>query len=340
MATLRDYYDAEFNYAFSVHRDRSFGITGGGNLVVHERLHLDFRANAKFISYFIPEIQSPVELCRYILEHPEWGLSLTGGVFVSMGEQDEVMKTQDRLVFTGQFAFYIDRSIDPESVRAIIQAAAEKSFVAVVREHEYVARKEKLALAALAEKVAEPQALEALANSVAEFEKLLEEANREEEAHHFLKANPTILGLTSVSDPISKLPLGSEYVTDFVLNEVPYGYILVEIEKATARLFKKTSPPERTQELNHAIEQVEHWRAWIGRNHSYISSKLPGISPTPLCWIIAGRSNEMSPEQSERLAQINEQHRGVYAVLTYDDLLTRLKGVLNRLRSTASQQAA
>ena len=35
--------------------------------------------------------------------------------------------------------------------------------------------------------------------------------------------------------------------------------------------------------------------------------------------------------QKARLAQINEQHRGVFAVLTYDDLLARLKGVLRRI---------
>lgn len=115
-----------------------------------------------------------------------------------------------------------------------------------------------------------------------------------------------------------------------------YCYVLVEIEKATTRLFKKTSPPERTQEWNNAIEQFEHWRAWVARNYSYIASKLWGISPAPLCWVIVGRSRGMDEDQKARLAQINEQQRGVSAVLTYDDLLARLKVVLGRLTSGAS----
>jgi hypothetical protein len=41
--------------------------------------------------------------------------------------------------------------------------------------------------------------------------------------------NPAVLGLTSVIDPISKLPLGSDFVTDFVLGEIPCGFVLVEI---------------------------------------------------------------------------------------------------------------
>ena len=339
MGSLRDYYEADYNYALACHRTRTFA-TGGKEFEAVERLHLDFRSNAKFISYYIPEIEHPVELCRYILANPEWGLSVSDGVLVVMGYQGEAVKPKEALVFTNQFIFYIDLPLDAAAIAAMHQAGAEKGFVVQVRGREHVERQEAYRLAAIAEKVAGPEALAALQKKVAEFEALLESAAREEEAHQFLKANPTVLGLTSVIDPISKLPLGSDFVTDFVLDEIPYGFVLVEIEKATTRLFKKTSPPERTQELNHAIEQVEHWRAWVARNHSYIASKLPGISPTPLCWVIAGRSRDMDNDQEARLAQINEQQRGVYAILTYDDLLNRLKVVLGRISSAKATPPA
>lgn len=335
MGSLRDYYEADYNYTLSVHRTRTFTIAGA-DLEVHERLHLDFRSNAKFVSYFIPETPHAVVLCREIIAHPEWGLSVSDGVLVFMGQQGEEMTPKEALVFTNKFVFYIDQPLDLPTVQSIRHAAASMGVVVQVRGREHAERQEAYRLAAIAEKVAGPEALAALQKKVAEFEALLESAAREEEAHQFLKANPAVLGLTSVIDPISKLPLGSDFVTDFVLDEIPYGFVLVEIEKATTRLFKKTSPPERTQELNHAIEQVEHWRAWVGRNHAYIAAKLRGISPTPLCWIIAGRSREMNDEQRVRLAQINEQQRGVYAVMTYDDLLARLKTVLGRIGSTTA----
>jgi hypothetical protein len=334
MGSLRDYYEADYNYALSVHRSRTFSANGS-DLEVHERLHLDFRSNAKFISYFIPATEHAIALCREIIAHPEWAFAVSEGVEVFMGYQGEEMTPKEALVFTNRFIFYIDMPLDAMTIVAIRQAGAEKGFVVQVRGQEHVERQEGYRLAAIAEKVAGPEALAALQKKVSEFEALLENTTREEAAHQFLKANPSILGLTSMIDPISKLPLGSEYVTDFVLDEIPYGYVLVEIEKATTRLFKNTSPPERTQELNHAIEQVEHWRAWIARNHSYIASKLRGISPTPLCWVIAGRSRDMDEEQKERLAQINEQQRGVYAIFTYDHLLARLKAVLRRLTSGA-----
>src|SRR4029450_4952232 len=40
---------------------------------------------------------------------------------------------------------------------------------------------------------------------------------------------------------------------------------------------------------NHAIEQIESWRGWVGRHHAYLATKLEGVSAEPLCWVVAGR---------------------------------------------------
>jgi len=154
---------------------------------------------------------------------------------------------------------------------------------------------------------------------------------KEEEVHQFLRNNSIIIGLTSIIEPISKFKLGDDYVTDFVIREIPDGYVLIEIERPDMKLFKKTSPPERTQKFNHAIEQMEKWRAWVGENHSYISSKLKGISPNPLCWLIAGRKTKLSPEEIERLAEINDEYKGSYKIFTYDDLIDRVKAVIRKM---------
>jgi hypothetical protein len=162
------------------------------------------------------------------------------------------------------------------------------------------------------------------------FEELVNTCGKEEETHQFLKSSDLLLGLTSRIDPISKFKLGDDYITDFVINEIPDGYVLVEIERPNLRLFKKTTP-ERTQEFNHAIEQIENWRAWINRNHSYISSKLEGISPNPVCWLIAGRRTNLSAEEKKRLAEINQEYKGNYKILTYDDLIDRVKAVISKM---------
>ena len=154
---------------------------------------------------------------------------------------------------------------------------------------------------------------------------------KEEEVHQFLKNNSIILGLTSTIEPISKFKLGDDYVTDFVIREIPDGYVFIEIERPSMKLFNKTTPPERTQKFNHAIEQIENWRAWINRNHSYIASKLEGVSPNPICWLIVGRRSTLSPKEIKRLAEINEEHKNAYKIFTYDDLIERIKAIISKM---------
>ncbi|MFC2007246.1 Shedu anti-phage system protein SduA domain-containing protein [Chloroflexota bacterium] len=106
--------------------------------------------------------------------------------------------------------------------------------------------------------------LSLIRENIEEFEAIVNTDGEEEEAHQFLKNNSIILGLTSAIEPISKFKLGDDYVTDFVINEIPDGFIFVEIERPGIRLFKigkENRPPERTQDFNHAIEQIENWRA-------------------------------------------------------------------------------
>ena len=97
------------------------------------------------------------------------------------------------------------------------------------------------------------------------------------------------------------------------------------------KLFKKTTPPERTQEFNHAIEQIEHWKVWIAKYPNLISDKLPGFLPNPSFWLIAGRRTHLSNEEQERLAEINAEYKSNYKIFTYDDLIDRVKLSISRL---------
>lgn len=174
--------------------------------------------------------------------------------------------------------------------------------------------------------------LRLIKENIEELEEIANAPGREEEAHQFLKNNSIILGLTSTIEPISKFKLGNKYVTDFVIREIPEGYVFIEIEKPDMKFFKKgTTPPERKQELNHAIQQIENWRAWINRNHYYIARELEGVSPSPLCWLIAGRRSKLSSKEMERLAEINEEYKTAYKIFTYDDLIDRVKAVISKI---------
>ncbi|MBA7664414.1 hypothetical protein ES703_72475 [subsurface metagenome] len=137
-----------------------------------------------------------------------------------------------------------------------------------------------------------------------------------------------------MTEPISKFKLGDDYITDFVLQETPTSYVFVEIERPQMRFFKKiigNRPPERTQVLNHAIEQLENWKTWIAKYHSYVSDKLPGVSPSPFFWLIAGRRILLSTTEQKRLVEINEEYKSTYKIFTYDDLIDRVKAIISRI---------
>ncbi len=156
-------------------------------------------------------------------------------------------------------------------------------------------------------------------------------SGKEEEVHQFLKNNSVIIGLTSTIEPISKFKLGSDYVTDFVIREIPDVYVFIEIERPNMKLFKKTTPPERTAEFNHAIEQIENWKVWIAKYPNYISDKLPGFSRNPYFWLIAGSRIHLSDAEQKRLKEINEVYRSIYQIFTYDDLIDRVKAVIRKI---------
>lgn len=78
--------------------------------------------------------------------------------------------------------------------------------------------------------------LKLIEENINALEEILHSSGKEEEAHQFLKNNSIILGLTSTIEPISRFKLGDDYETDFVIREIPYGYVLVEIERPGVRL--------------------------------------------------------------------------------------------------------
>ncbi len=170
-----------------------------------------------------------------------------------------------------------------------------------------------------------------LKKEVHEFEDLLNKSEKEEEVHQYLKNNSSLLGITSLIKPISKFKLGSEYIPDFVIRETIEGCIFIEIEKANLRLFKRNPEIEKTQELNHAIQQIDNWRSWISQNYDYLKKHLPDVGIKPTFWIIAGRTINLEQDEKNKLEELNQLYKEQYKILTYDDILEKIKTIINNL---------
>ncbi|MES1242112.1 MAG: Shedu anti-phage system protein SduA domain-containing protein [Acidobacteriota bacterium] len=117
---------------------------------------------------------------------------------------------------------------------------------------------------------------------VSDFEAVLKNGS-EEDVQQFLIANDILLdGFSEYGGVIklSKVKLGAEHVTDFVLlHAVPKysnsrrpGITLVEIERPDCPLFTKSGDPAAA--LTHAIRQTQDWSMWIQANRDYASKTI------------------------------------------------------------------
>jgi hypothetical protein len=150
---------------------------------------------------------------------------------------------------------------------------------------------------------------------------------QEEPCHQFLKDNPDFICPTY--DAFwSKVSFGDR-ISDFVFCEPRDDYLLVEIEAPSRGLFRKDGQP--TQELTHAINQIDDWLRYIQDNKSTVERELglAGISATPRTLVVVGRSATLTDDNRKKLAVMQGQ-RPKLLILTYDDLLDRARANLER----------
>ncbi|WP_432738464.1 Shedu anti-phage system protein SduA domain-containing protein [Maridesulfovibrio sp. FT414] len=133
---------------------------------------------------------------------------------------------------------------------------------------------------------------------------------------------------------ISKFPLGSELVTDYIYLTKSSGelrVVLVELENPDKDIFnKKTATASPTAQFNAAIDQVRSWQMYIDENRSTIIKKLRplivgcNVEHLPVSFsyeLIIGRSKNknLTTGRMKYLCNlINETRINIY---TYDRVL-------------------
>lgn len=161
----------------------------------------------------------------------------------------------------------------------------------------------------------------ALRDLISEFERLLRDATVEEQLQSFLKDNPQLLDLRAIQvDP--KVPLGSEYVTDFILTLPGDKHVLVEIERANLRLYTQGKNP--SAHMTHAVQQVEDWLDWAYENVTYLRSRYPSLHE-PQGLVVLGRRESLDHKAIKALRRRNTNSR--IRVATYDDLLDEVRAI-------------
>jgi hypothetical protein len=162
-------------------------------------------------------------------------------------------------------------------------------------------------------------------SAVDRFSSLLAADPDEEIIHHFIVDNPFLLQvlIPPHSRPrlYSKIPFGSEFVSDFVAmvpRTIGPTYYLFELERPSHSLFTKAGDPSAA--LSHAFRQMLDWRQWIAEHGEYANAILPGIR-NAIGVLVIGRRHSLSLEDRKRLAQFLIETRGAVDIVTYDRII-------------------
>ena len=130
---------------------------------------------------------------------------------------------------------------------------------------------------------------------------------------------------------------------DFLLVDV-HGFVdILEIKKATVRVltqYRNNYVPSR--EFTGAIQQIEKYAFCLNtvneakeRVISLLSKNVPeGVSIqilNPQGILLLGRSNDFTPQQRSDFELIKRQYKHIADIMTYDDLLCRLKNIITAL---------
>ena len=160
------------------------------------------------------------------------------------------------------------------------------------------------------------------------YQELLDSNPYEEILQIFLTANPGLLCPAHIK-VWPKLALG-KHVTDFVFREAIGDYLLVELERSTHRLFLKNGDP--SSELNHAQSQIIDWKRYIEDNLATVQKELDlgGISSSPRCLVVMGRSKELTDKNRRKLQALEDSSHKL-KIMTYDDVYEDAKAVVENL---------
>ncbi|MEA5258125.1 DUF4263 domain-containing protein [Arcicella aquatica] len=149
---------------------------------------------------------------------------------------------------------------------------------------------------------------------------------KEADYHKFLSENPYFF-LTPIDTylVISKLKLGSEYETDFVMVKEGYSdgtiYELIEIESPHAKLFDKSGKPTAT--FNSALQQILDWKRFLKNDKHFFRKFLPTTNAKIInesrieFKLIIGRRSE-NQEELEKRRQYAEEYK--IKIISYDQL--------------------
>jgi len=110
MATLREYFDTDFPRVLNIAKEITVGDIDFKQKVI-AKLHLDFDANSKYLSIYIPKTEFHAKVCKVALLKIESILKIGDSVSISTSLPGEKMIAGENLNFSGRVFLYVEDNI-------------------------------------------------------------------------------------------------------------------------------------------------------------------------------------------------------------------------------------
>jgi hypothetical protein len=128
MATLREYFDTSRTSLLGINKTLTLQSATTPPFEIYARLHSDFDANAKFISFFIPSNPDPLGIMRAVIAQLGTILDSMKGVEVKAGFPEETLTVSTDLAFTGRVYFYSESDVSSVDAEGLENEARAKGF--------------------------------------------------------------------------------------------------------------------------------------------------------------------------------------------------------------------
>lgn len=143
MATLREYFDNDFTQDLNAERQFKIRFDKSSEIEVSIRLHFDFVANAKYISFFMPMHPVPIASFVTILEQLTMIMDLAKEIHVESGYMGEQIKSSE-LMFTGRVYCYSEAEISEKEFEELRREASSNGLFISLRTQSYAMKRSSL----------------------------------------------------------------------------------------------------------------------------------------------------------------------------------------------------
>lgn len=137
MATIREYFEKDFSNCLSIRNEWSTHPSFGEIKIV-PRVHQDLDANAKYVSFYIPECDQIKKVCDVLLAKTEEVLKMNDGVHVLSGTKSTTDGDSRNLVFTNRVFIYSETNLTADELQSLREFSGAKGLFFSFRGPDYM----------------------------------------------------------------------------------------------------------------------------------------------------------------------------------------------------------